>query len=253
MPFSGSPSRLCMTVQASTSTGPSYSPVTSRGEVVASASGCASAHRKPFGRRLGRVDPDGVLGDETAVRRAHSVVAWVGSQAPCHRRDRVGDVVVPRSARERQSAGHGERTRRIVRREPEFLGGDLDRGREARVQVDMSDVVDADAGERRALGAPRRGWRATSADRPGWRRLTCRARRCRCAGTPIDHAARRAASAASTEHMSNAAPCSTVVVRVHELRIREADPPVVGTGRADLLGRVTRAGSRRSGSMLRPR
>ena len=64
-----------------------------------------------------------------------------------HRRDPVRGVVVDRSAREAEPAGDGERPA-VVGADAERVAADLHRRREARVEVEVRDVVDADAGRR---------------------------------------------------------------------------------------------------------
>ena len=60
----------------------------------------------------------------------------------------MADVVVPGTAGEPEPAGHRQRPARIVEGQAELARGDLHGAREARVQVDVGDVIDADPGER---------------------------------------------------------------------------------------------------------
>ncbi len=178
-----------------------------------------------------------MLRDEATVRGAHAERSRIGTKHVDHRRDRVRHVVVPGSAGERQPAGDRERAARIVVWEPEFRGGDLYRGREARVEVEMVDVVGTDAGHLEDLPADR-----TDCGRR--MQVTAVGERVRVVGvgtavgehpTLAGHAgAFRRLGRTHEEHGA----LLDVVVRVHELRIREADPTVVGRRRADLLRRV---------------
>ena len=97
--------------------------------------------------RLGAVDAEAVLGEIAAVGGDQAALAGVADQPFGHRGDRMRDVVVPRAARERQASGDGQRSARIAERQSQFGGGHLDRRREAGVDVDQVDVVDADAGQ----------------------------------------------------------------------------------------------------------
>ena len=67
-------------------------------------------------------------------------------------------VVVAGPAGERQTAGHRQGTAGVVDRQPEFERRDLHGCGEARVQVDVLDVIDADTrlGERRFADGPQR-------------------------------------------------------------------------------------------------
>jgi hypothetical protein len=60
----------------------------------------------------------------------------------------VHDVVVAGAAREAEPAGDGQRPVGLVESESQFGGADLHRRREAGVEVDVGDVVDADARQR---------------------------------------------------------------------------------------------------------
>ena len=73
----------------------------------------------------------------------------VGAQPLDHRRDRVREVSARRAAVVRQAAGDRQAAR-IGRRDPERVGGEVQRAREARVEIEVRDVVDADAGAGRA-------------------------------------------------------------------------------------------------------
>ena len=241
-----------MTVHVSTLTGPSYSAATSRGEVAASASACASAHWNPFGRRLGRVDADGVLGDEAAVRRAHAVVAGVGAQPVRHRRDRMGDVVVPRSARERQAAGHGQagatgrrwRARAPARAICTADGKHEYRSTCATSSMPMPASSSAWRPAARIAGDECRSPRVDTAD------VSCAS--VPLCGKPNDHAGTPSRSAASTEHMSSTALCSTMLFEFMSFGYGKPIHRLSGPARADLLRACTPAGSTRSGSSPQP-
>ncbi len=64
----------------------------------------------------------------------------------------MGAVVVARATAEGQPAGHGEGPVRVVVGQAELGGGDLDRRREARVQVDWAELVDGGAGQGQGRG-----------------------------------------------------------------------------------------------------
>ena len=71
----------------------------------------------------------------------------IGPEVAGERGDGVAPVVVPRAAREPEAPGERERPGGVVDRESDLAGGDLHGAREARVDVDMRDVVDPDAGK----------------------------------------------------------------------------------------------------------
>ena len=185
--------------------------------------------------RFGAVDAEGVLGDEAAVGGDEAHRAGILPQASRHGGDRVHDVVVPRPAREREPAG--DRQGPVGARAPAPWPrsapptGSRSRGRCGR-------------------GRPRRRRPAPRAARPGQahgrrraevvalaRRGSGRGRPCRCAGTPSDrgHAERLGPLGGAEDH---GRALLHGVVRVHPLRVREPDHPVVRAGGADLLGRV---------------
>ena len=59
----------------------------------------------------------------------------------------MGPVVVARASGEGQAPGHRQGTVRVVIGQPELGGGDLHRRGEARIEVDMADLVDGGAGQ----------------------------------------------------------------------------------------------------------
>ena len=109
--------------------------------------------RRPRGEHA-----DGVLGQVPPQRGREPVGVRVGAQPPDQVGHGVRAVVVAGPAAEGESAGHRERAVRVVQRQAELLGRDLDRGREAGVEVDVPDV-----GHRHARVAQRGG--ADRADR----------------------------------------------------------------------------------------
>ena len=161
---------------------------------------------------------------------------------------RVRRVVVDRSAREAEAAGDGERARVVVG-EPELAHRDLHRRREARVEVEVRDVVDADAGgvERVADRRARSPGEPVSESRSVTNQWSCAsAAACRntmrSSGTP-------AARAASYEHRSIAAPWSTSMFAhmrfgygKHTMRLSGGP---CGSRRGSTRSATTRAGCRR--------
>ena len=123
----------------------------------------------PLGRRR-RVHAEGVLGRVPAVGPHQPALAGALAQLADDGGDGVHHVVVPRTAGEGEAAGAGELTLDV---EPERRRPELHRRREARVQVDDVDVVDADA--RPATGPARRRSRSPASGRtcPGWTRTRC--------------------------------------------------------------------------------
>src|SRR5690606_13444225 len=98
-----------------------------------------------LGGRVRGVHADAVFGDVPAQRGGQPVGAGVGAQLLGHRGDGVGAVVVAGAAAEGQAAGQRQRAARVVDGQAEGLGAHLHRDREAGVQVDVGDVVDANA------------------------------------------------------------------------------------------------------------
>ncbi len=141
------------------------------------------------GRRFGAVHAEGVLGDEPAVGADEAEGAGVVAQPTGHRGDRVHHVVVPRSAGEGEATGDRERA---IGADAELVGRDLHRRREARVEVDVRQIVDAHAAPAPATPARPRAWRGSDRGRRARSRSSGRGRPCRCAGTPSGRAARRA-------------------------------------------------------------
>ena len=115
-------------------------------------------------RRLRRKDGDRVLGQVPADAGRHSDPGPL-AQRRGHGRERVGHVVRARAAGERQAAGHGGRPRRVLEVHAELARPDLHRRREARVQVEVGDVVDPHAGVAECrLGAGRESGGAAELD-----------------------------------------------------------------------------------------
>ena len=119
--------------------------------------------RRP-GRR--RPDPVGVLLHVHADPAHHAVRTGVAAQGLRHGRQRVGHVVGARAAVVRQAARLGHRLRpRIVEPDAQGVEREADRAGEAGVEVEVRDVVDADArarqgrrrGRRHGGGAPQLG------------------------------------------------------------------------------------------------
>ena len=65
----------------------------------------------------------------------------------------MGDVVVARSAEVGKATGDGE-SAWVVLGEPELLAGDLDRGREAAIEVEEGDRIQTKAGHVEGLSRP---------------------------------------------------------------------------------------------------
>ena len=146
----------------------------------------------------------------------------------------MGGVVVARTTREGQPASDGERPVPLVEAQPELGRGHLDRRREARVQVDVGDVVDsgarqlndgttarADGGGRAEIGAL------------GHEPVVV------AVGTGVDedlavlgHARRAGGGGRAHDEGRRLVGLD---VGVHQLEVGEADHPVVGRGGADLL------------------
>ena len=186
--------------------------------------------------RLGAVDAEAVLGEQAAVGGDQSALTRVACQPFGHRGDRMRDVVVPRTAGEGEAAGHGQRPAPVIERQLQFGGGDLNRRREAGVDVDQVDVVDADVGqfEDSPTGDPdRRGpvqLRAFT-DRVRVMRIRTRIRENPTLGGDLQMGGLLGGGqdddSALIDH----------VVRVHQLGVGPADHPVSIARPPDLLGR----------------
>ena len=159
----GVPSRSNATDVASSVTSPSTSPAGSRRGRASTLAWlvAGSTRRKPLRGRRRR--PDAALAcfvmyQPSAV--VHPKLVGIGAQHLDHARDRVRRVVVDRTAREAEPAGDGERAR-IVVGDAERAHRDLHRRREARVEIEVGDVVERDARPRRARRRPRSRCRAS--------------------------------------------------------------------------------------------
>ena len=152
---------------------------------------------------------------------------------PHHPGHRVGDVVVPRAAGEAHPSGHGQVP---LLGHAEGPRGHPDRGREARVQVEVGHTVGVGVGERQC-GATGGGHRGGLVERPAQRdvglgrlgpavgehpAVTADPQRL----GPFDRAAHQRGGL--VQHL----------VAVHALGVGEPDHAVVGAGLGDLLGRV---------------
>src|SRR5207253_8579065 len=91
------------------------------------------------------VDAGRVLGDVPAEGGDQAFRAGVGAEDGDHGGDGVGAVVVAGAAREAQAAGDGEGAVGLVETEAQLGGADLHGRGEARVEVDVGNVVHADA------------------------------------------------------------------------------------------------------------
>ena len=161
-------------------------------------------------------------------------------------------VVVAGAAGEGEAAGHREGPRRIVECEAELGGGDLDRDREAGVEVDEADVVDREAGvleSRAAGGAERRRSRELAAlgDVPA---LVC------LGAGPGEYPALAGNAGGLGGLGARHDQGGRLVdpdVRGEELRVRGRDDPVVRRRRRDLGGAagLPQPGVRISGRDLR--
>ena len=176
-----------------------------------------------------------MLGGVAAVGRAQADRAGVVAEQTGHGGDAVHRVVVPRPAGEAHAAGDGQLA---VEAEAQLVGRDLHRRREARVEVDVGQVVDADAGELEGAAARPGGWRARSTGRPGWTRTSGRGRRRRLGEHPPILGDAERLGAGSTEHRMRPAPCSTMLLEFIRFVYGIADHAVVRRGGGDLLGGV---------------
>ncbi len=188
---------------------------------------------EPVGRRGGRVDAEAVLVDVAAVGRHQADRAGVVAQCADHRGDGVAHRVVPRAAGEPQPAVDRERERVV---DAELLDRELHGRREARVQVQVAQLLDAHVGqlERQVPGCP---------DGGGGHEVAA-----------LGHGAVLAVGAGMHEHPAvlrdaqGSGPVGRadddggrhvdVGVRHHALGVREPDQPVVRRGGRDLVGRV---------------
>ena len=191
---------------------------------------------EPGGRGPGAVDAERVLGGVAAVGGAQPEGVRVVAEDAGHGGDAVHRVVVPRAAGEAHAAGDGELALEVE--------AELARPRSAR-----------------RTGSTSRGRRGPSSSVLGAGQLErAAARRARMAGDECRSArldtyqwswapvpawgntqrsrgdAQRAGRLDRAEDEPGA--LLDVVVRVHELRVREADHAVVRRGGGDLVGRV---------------
>ena len=148
--------------------------------------------------------------------------------------DGVHHVVVPGASSEWQATGAGELA---VKREPQRLGAQLNSRREAAIEIDDVDVVDSHAGELERQATAEFDGRSLG------EAVTVRHEAVLVAiGARMDehptvarHAQRlRLFGAAHNERCAHV----DIVVRVHVLRVREADHAIRGTWRTDFFGRA---------------
>ncbi len=202
-------------------------------------------------RRGGAVDAEAVLGQVAAVGGDEPARAGLGAQHLGHGGDGVHDVVVPRAAGERQSAGDGERSAGsppagpVRRPPPEPPTGSRSRGRRGR-------------------GRRRRCPPVSSARRPPIRMA---GERCNSSRSPMQIGVVGVGPGVG-ENPTVAGDLQMLrllrraedqrrglihhVVGVHQLGVGPADHPVVRAGRRDLLGRQRHRGPRRADWLRRP-
>src|SRR5690606_27003141 len=96
-------------------------------------------------RRGRRIDPQRVLGQVPPERGGQPERLRLCPQQGQQRGDAMAAVVVARATTDRQPAGDRQRPPWVVGRQSELTGGDLHRGREARVQVDVPELGRRDA------------------------------------------------------------------------------------------------------------
>ena len=233
MPLAGVPSRSNATEVASTTTSPSTGPAaTRRGRAsTRRCVACGSTRRNAAVRWSGRPDPGRVLRHVPAQRGRQAVAAGIGAQHLDHPGDGVGRVVVHRSAREAEAAGDGERARRVG--EPDLAHRDLHCRREARIEVEVCDVVDTDCRCLEHVGngrteRGRTGQGVAFGDEPVVVRLGTRVQ--------VHHAIVGDAGGAGglVRAQQDRGALVDVDVRAHPLRVREHHHAVVGGHGADL-------------------
>ena len=135
----------------------------------------------------------------------------------------------------------------------ELALGDLNRDREARVEIEQRAVVDAQAGARQRARARRAASPATRRTPSGWSDTNGRRRRHPTTGTPNDRAARRRRGGRPTEHITTAPPWSTLRLEVISFGYGDATGRLrVGLG-GDRVGRHGVVVSTHRGCWRRPR
>ena len=106
----------------------------------------------------------------------------------------------------REAAGHGEAAR-VERRDAERVAREVQRAAEARVEVEMRGVVDADAGAARAPSTPPPPSPASATSRDARRRAPDRSRSTSRAGRRAGRAGRRARRRARASRRARPRPC----------------------------------------------
>ncbi len=188
------------------------------------------------GRRVGAVDPDRMLRDVPPESCGEPEGCPSGSDGRGDVRDAVGGVVVAWAA----EVGHGPRQGepgRIVEGQPKRLGSHLDGARKAAVQIDGTDVVDADAS--RGECGPAGGREPLRAIEPWALRrqehvVAARARPREDPSAPVHSGVPCDLRAGDDER------CSLVDGQdaVHALGVRLGDEAVVGGDISDVVGGV---------------